>query len=246
MDVQKELHRAGESKVDKYRRLVVGKPGLAGLIKYELIGLVSAWIPGAFGLFLRSHLYPRLLSRCGQNVAFGTNVVLRHPHKVAMGQNIVLDDNCVIDAKGEKNAGIVIGSNVFVGRNTIIYCQNGKIVIGENANIGSNCQIFSAGSVEIGKNVLVGAYSYLIGGGHVMVDPSSPIIEQGRISRGIRLGDNVWVGAAVKILDGVTIGRDAVIGTGAVVTRDVGPFVIAGGVPAEFIKDRRDHKADGK
>ena len=242
MDVQKELHRAGESKVIKYQRLVIGRPGLAGLIKYELIGLVSAWIPGAFGLWLRSHLYPRLLSRCGKNVAFGTNVVLRHPHKVAMGQNVVLDDNCVIDATGEENAGIVIGSNVFVGRNTIIYCQNGNIVIGENANIGSNCQIFSAGSVEIGKNVLVGAYSYLIGGGHVMVDYSSPIIEQGRISRGIRLGDNVWVGAGVKILDGVTIGRDAVIGTGAVVNRDIAAYAVAAGLPAKVIGDRRNRK----
>jgi len=242
MDVQKELHSAGESRVAKYRRLVVGKTGYADLIRYELITLSSTWVPGALGLFLRSFFYPWMTARCGKGVAFGTNVVLRHPNKIKIGDNVVVDDNCVIDAKGQENRGITINSNVFIGRNTIIYCQNGNISIGENANIGSNCQVFSAGSVEIGKNVLIGAYTYLIGGGHGMADPSLPIINQARISKGIRLEDNIWIGAGVKILDGVIIGRDSVIGTGAVVNKDVAAYSIAAGLPAKIIGDRRNGK----
>jgi acetyltransferase-like isoleucine patch superfamily enzyme len=221
---------------------VAGNTGYAGLIRYELITLLSTWVPGALGLFLRSILYPWMTGRCGKGVAFGTNVVLRHPHKISIGDHVVIDDNCVIDAKGEENVGIAIGSNAFIGRNTIIYCQNGNISIGENANIGSNCQIFSAGSVEIGKNVLIGAYTYLIGGGHSMTDLSTPIIKQERINKGVHLEDNIWVGAGVKILDGVTIGRDAVIGTGAVVNRDIAAYAVAAGLPAKVIGDRRNRK----
>lgn len=165
MDSQKELLRAGESKVRKYQRLVIGNTKLWALMKYELIFLIASWIPGALGLFLRTKLYPSLLKECGRNVAFGTNVTFRHPDKITIGDNVVIDDNCVLDAKGEDNKGIVIENNVFIGRNTIIYCQNGDIHLGENVNISSNCQIFSAKSVAIDKNVLMGSYTYLVGGG---------------------------------------------------------------------------------
>ena len=53
--------------------------------------------------------------------------MLRHPHKIRIGDNVVIDDNCLIDAKGESNAGIRIGSGVFIGRNTILSCKNGDI-----------------------------------------------------------------------------------------------------------------------
>ena len=72
-------------------------------------------MPGALGLLLRSKLYPRLLGRTGRNVTFGVNVVLRHPHKIRIGDNVVIDDGCCLDAKGTDNEGITIGDGVFVG-----------------------------------------------------------------------------------------------------------------------------------
>ena len=72
--------------------------------------LLSAWVPGALGLFLRSKLYPLILGRVGRNVAFGCNVVLRHPHKIEIDDNVVIDDQCCLDAKGTTNRGIVDSS----------------------------------------------------------------------------------------------------------------------------------------
>jgi len=239
MDTQDALTGSGDSKLQKYQALVVGEKGIWSLIKYELVTLFSTWIPGALGLLLRSKLYPVLLGSTGRGVVFGCNVVLRHPGKLRLKTNIVIDDNSVLDAKGDDNQGIDIGDNVFVGRNTIVYCQNGDVEIGDNANIGSNCQIFSARKVKIGKNVLIAAYTYLVGGGHIYEDPELPIIEQGRTASGIEIGDNVWLGASVKVLDGVTIGEGAIIAAGAVVTEDIPPFAIAGGIPAKVIKLRK-------
>ena len=79
--------------------------------------------------FLRGKLYPLILGRVGRNVVFGANVTLRHPHKIAIGDNVVIDDQCCLDAKGTDNRGIVIGNGVFVGRNTILSCKNGDIVL---------------------------------------------------------------------------------------------------------------------
>ena len=243
MDVQKEILRVKESNLRKYQRLFVGQKGLLALLKFELIIVFAAWVPGAMGILLRKMFYPMLLKDCGKGVTFGTNVVLRHPAKISIGENVVIDDNCVIDAKGNDNRGIQIESNVFIGRNTILYCQNGDICIRESSNIGSNCQVFSAKTVEIGRNVLVGAYAYLIGGGHRYDRNDIPIINQGRVAKGILLKDNIWLGAGAKILDGVTIGESAIIGTGAVVNENIPEFMIAGGVPARIIGDRRNKKA---
>ena len=91
-------------------------------------------------------------------MVFGQNVVLRHPHKIRIGDNVVVDDNCLIDAKGDANAGIMIGSGVFVGRNTILSCKNGDIIVGDGANIGFNCEVFSASRVSIGRDTLLAAY----------------------------------------------------------------------------------------
>lgn len=239
MDTQDVLTGGGDSKLQKYQALVVGEKGIWSLVKYELVTLFSTWIPGALGLLLRSKLYPFLLGSTGRGVVFGSNVVLRHPGKLRLKSNIVIDDNSVLDAKGDDNQGIDIGDNVFVGRNTIIFCQNGDVEIGDNANIGSNCQIFSANKVVIGKDVLIAAYTYLVGGGHIYDDPEIPVIQQGRTAKGVTIGDNVWLGAGVNVLDGVTIGEGAIIAAGAVVTEDIPPFAIAGGIPAKVIKLRK-------
>ena len=239
MDTQDALTGSGTSKLQKYQELVIGEMGIWSLFKYEFVTLFSSWIPGALGLLLRSKLYPLILGSSGRGVVFGSNVVLRHPGKLRLKSNIVIDDNSVLDAKGNSNQGIDIGDNVFVGRNTIIYCQNGDVEIGDNANIGSNCQIFSARRVQIGNNVLIAAYTYLVGGGHIYKDPDIPVIEQGRTASGIEIGDNVWLGASVKVLDGVSIGEGAIIAAGAVVTEDIPPFAIAGGIPAKVIKLRK-------
>jgi acetyltransferase-like isoleucine patch superfamily enzyme len=237
--IQKELFDERKSKVDKYRDLVIGRPGLGALVAFELVTLVSTWVPGALGLFLRSKLYPAVLGRVGRNVVFGVNVTVRHPHKIAIADNVVIDDNCCLDAKGTDNAGITIGQGVFVGRNTILSCKNGDIVIDDQANIGFNCEIFSASRVRVGKSVLMAAYTYLVGGDHLYDRVDIPVLEQGRTARGIDVGDNVWLGTHVVVTDGSRVGRDAIIGAGAVVVGEIPEFAIATGIPAKVVRDRR-------
>src|SRR6187455_898223 len=145
---QEELFATGTSAGQKYAKLVIGRPGIGSLIKYELIVTFTQWLPGALGLVARKTFYPWLLGSCGRNVVFGQNVVLRHPHKIHIGDNVVIDDNCLLDAKGESNGGIHIGSRVFIGRNTILSCKNGDIHVADEVNIGFNCEVFSASRVS--------------------------------------------------------------------------------------------------
>ena len=107
---QDDLFRPGVSARAKYQALVVGRPGLAALLRHELVTTIAQPRAGALGLLLRKVLYPRLLGACGRNVVFGQQVVLRHPHKIRIGDNVVIDDNCLLDAKGDRNSGITIGS----------------------------------------------------------------------------------------------------------------------------------------
>jgi len=235
---QEELFASGSSARQKYAKLVIGRPGFGSLIKYELIVTCTQWLPGAIGLAARKTFYPLLLGSCGRNVVFGQNVVLRHPHKIHIGDNVVIDDNCLLDAKGDANNGISIGSGVFVGRNTIVSCKNGDVEVADGANIGFNCEIFSASRVRIGAGTLLAAYSYVIGGDHDFSDPSKSVLDQGRKSDGVVIGDGVWLGAGAKVLDGVAVGDKAIIGAGAVVTRDVPAQAIAVGIPAKVVANR--------
>jgi acetyltransferase-like isoleucine patch superfamily enzyme len=235
---QDQLFDSRQSAREKYAALVVGRPGWGALLQHELITLLAQSVPGALGFALRKTFYPALLGACGRNVVFGQNVVLRHPGKIRIGDNVVIDDNCLIDAKGDSNAGITIGSNVFIGRNTILSCKNGDIIVDEGANIGFNCELFSASRVRVGKGTLLAAYCYLIGGDHDFSDPSVSVLDQKRTSAGVDVGAGAWLGAGAKVLDGVRIGDRAVVGAGAVVRHSVEDGAIAAGVPAKVIGQR--------
>jgi acetyltransferase-like isoleucine patch superfamily enzyme len=235
---QDQLFDDRQSARQKYAALVVGRPGWGALLQHELVTVCSQHVPGALGLALRKLLYPSLLGACGRNVIFGQNVVLRHPHKIRIGDNVVIDDNCLVDAKGDSNRGIAIGSGVFIGRNTILSCKNGDIDVEDGANIGFNCELFSASRVRVGRHTLLAAYCYLIGGDHDFSNPALAVLEQGRRSAGVDVGEGAWLGAGAKVLDGVTIGDRAIVGAGAVVRDSVPAGAIAVGMPARVIGQR--------
>jgi acetyltransferase-like isoleucine patch superfamily enzyme len=243
IEIQKELFAPDKSKLEKYADLIVGRRGWLPLIRYEVVMMLAANRAGALGLWLRSRLFPALLGGCGRNVTFGQGVVLRHPHKIHLGDDVVVDDHVVLDAKGQNNAGIRVGSGVFIGRNTILSCKNGDITLADGVNIGFNCEVFSASAVTVGARALLAAYTYLVGGDHDFDRVGVPVLEQGRSSRGIGVGEGAWLGAGVKVLDGSHIGAHAIVGTGAVVTHTVPEYAIAAGVPARVLRDRREERA---
>lgn len=240
-ELQSRMTDPGRSAVARYRETVVGDVGLGRWLAFELIVLATIGLPGALGFAARKLLYPRLLGTVGPGVAFGRNIALRQPHKVRIGAGCIFDDGAVLDAKGTANQGIQIGDFVMVGRNSVIGCKEGSIRIGDRTNVGINCVVHSESSVDIGANVLISSFCYILGGGrHDFDRVDVPIIQQGSSTRGVRIEDNCWLGAHVTVMDGVTIGHDAVIGAGAVVTKDVPPFAIATGIPARVQRSRLD------
>jgi acetyltransferase-like isoleucine patch superfamily enzyme len=236
--IQSAVSDPGRSALSKYQDLVVGSRSLLRLALHEIVVLTTSWVPGALGLVLRKMAYPCLLGACGRNVTFGHGVVLRHPGKVRLGDDVIVDDLVVLDAKGTANRGITVGNGVFLGRGTILSCKDGDIVLGDHVNIGFQSQIFSGSTVTVGRHGLFAAFTYLVGGGHAFEARGTPVIEQARESKGIALGENVWLGAGALVMDGVRIGDDVVVGAGAVVTGDLPSGSIAAGVPARVMRTR--------
>jgi len=246
VEIQKELFDPKKSALQKYQDIIIGKPGIWNLIKYEFIMTLFSWIPGALGLVLRMKLYPLLLGKVGRNVTFGQNVVLRHPHKIQIGDNVIIDDNVVLDAKGQENKGIILGNGVLLSRNTVLNCKNGDIILEDKVNMGVNSQIFSASEVKIGEKGLVAAYCYFVGGTHKFDRIDVSPLEQPRESKGITVGKNIWLGTNVQVLDGSVIGRDCIIGASAVVNSEIPDYSIAVGIPAKVLRNRKEDAQDSQ
>jgi acetyltransferase-like isoleucine patch superfamily enzyme len=178
--IQDAVRAPRGSALEKYQDLVVGSRDLGRLLLHELVLLFTSWVPGALGLALRRVAYPWLLGAVGRNVTFGQGVVLRHPGKIRIGDDVVIDDLVLLDAKGLTNRGITIGNGVFLGRGTILSCKNGDIVLGDEVNVGFHSEIFSGSTVTVGRYGLFAAQTYLVGGGHEFARLEEPVIRQPR------------------------------------------------------------------
>ena len=133
---------------------------------------------------------------------------------------------------------IVIGKNVVIKNNVSLLTYSGKIIIGDNTSINPYTIIYGHGDVKIGKNVMIAAQSIIVSSNHNFDNTSIPMNQQGVSSKGIHISDDVWLGANVKVLDGITIGKGAIIAAGSVVNKNVPDYAIVAGVPAKIIKHR--------
>ena len=236
--IQKKMADTDRSKFAMYKELFVGKPGFFSFLKYELITMFSGF-PGAAGIFIRNVLYRKLFKKAGRGVSFGKSITVRNPNKITIGNNVIIDENVMLDAKGLDNEGIIIKDGVFIGRNTIISCKDGDIILNNGVDIGFNCEVYSNSRIEIGENTLIAAYTYVIGGGHLATEQDTLFKDQGKHGRGITIGKNAWLGAKSIVMDGCSIGSNTIIGAGAIVTKDIPSYSIAVGVPAEVTRDRK-------
>ena len=243
--LQSQLTDTSRSIVQRYAEVYVGSTSLLDLVHYELVTSLFGAFRGALGLALRKVFYPGLFGRMGGGCAIGKNLTLRHGSKVELGNRVIVDESCLLEARGPDDSGIVIGDDVIMSRNTALSCKGGHITVGAGVGFGSHCLVHSIGSshVQIGEKVAIGSYCYFVGGGQYHTDRLDlPICEQGQnLQGGIRIGDGSWLGARVTVLDGVTIGKGAIVGAGAVVTKDVPDFGIAVGVPAKTVSIRGEN-----
>jgi acetyltransferase-like isoleucine patch superfamily enzyme len=223
----------------KYMDRVLGTRNPLYLLKYEIFNLSFNNTPGALGIFFRYIFYPFLLGSCGKGVQFGRGVSLRGGKKISLGKGTFLDDFSVLDSKSEYNPGIVVGEKCLVSRNTKLSTgYTGFVKIGNQTIIGENCIIHGPGGIEIGDNVLISDAVLINAGLHVYSDKNKTVLSQGITTKGIKIGNDVWLGTGVLVKDGVTIGNGCVVGAGSVVSESLPDYSVALGMPAKVVGSR--------
>lgn len=196
------------------------------------------WIPTIIGIGLRGVLY-RLILHMEGLAAIENNVRLRYTNYIRLGHGVYLDQGTYLHASPR---GINIGSGSMVMHGAVLHVYNFRnlpnsgIKIGRDSLIGEYSVVRGQGGVEIGDRVYTSPFTQIIAVNHVFDDPKRPFIEQGITAEGIVIEDDVWLGAGAIVTDGVRIGKGAVVAAGAVVTKDVPPHTVVGGVPAKPIK----------
>jgi acetyltransferase-like isoleucine patch superfamily enzyme len=222
------------SAIRKYALVAAGNTSLLNLLRHETILLCCTGLFGAAGIALRRLLYRYILEKVGRNVTIGRNVQLRGAGKIQIGSNVMIDDNCVLDARGE-GTSIVIDDDVLISGATVIRARNALIHIGRGCSIGRNCLLGTDSRLILGSEVLLGAYTYLCAGGvHRFDGPEISVLSQGiDKSQGIEIGNGAWLGARTTVLDGASVGKGAVVGAHSLVTRSIPDMTVAFGSPAK-------------
>ncbi len=204
----------------------------------QLIFAVAGWIPTVVGIGVRALLY-RLILQMEGVAAIEQGVRIRFADQVRLGRNVYLDQGVYLHACPD---GIQIGDNTFVMHGAVLHVYNFRglphafIRIGADSLIGEMNVLRGQGGITIGDRVYTAPLVQLLAVNHVYSDPDRPMVEQGITAEGIVVEDDVWIGAGAIVTDGVRIGRGAVVAAGAVVTRDVPPHTVVGGVPARVLK----------
>ena len=207
--------------------------------------LLFGWIPSLAGIALRGVFY-RLILHFDGWAAIESNVRLRFANHIHLGHGAYLDERVYLHACPQ---GIRIGANTLVMHGAVLHVYNFRdipqagITIGKDSLIGEYTVIRGQGGVTIGNRVYTSPHTQIIAVNHVFSDPEIPFSEQGVTAQGIVIEDDVWIGSAAVITDGVRVGKGAVVAAGAVVTNDVPPHTVVGGVPAKMIKEIRKDNA---
>jgi acetyltransferase-like isoleucine patch superfamily enzyme len=210
------------------------------MLQETVTGFLSG-IPGLLGIGLRGVAY-RSIAKLTGFPAIERGVRIAYAENVEIGRNVYLDQGVYLHACP---GGIQIEDNAFIMHNAELHVFNFRklphafIRVGERSFVGESVIIRGQGGVSIGKAVLIGPGAQLLAVNHNYGDPTTPILDQGITARGIVVEDGAWIGAGALVLDGVHIGRNAVIGAGAVVTKDVPGHSIAVGVPARVTETVR-------
>lgn len=188
-------------------------------VLFELYYWTLCVIPTSMGSKIRYMAYKKKLLFCGDNINIATNVA------VWGFQNIIL------------------GSNINIMANSYVYAdEDGVLKIGDNFSANNGVYIgANYGEIEIGNNVCIGPYTVLRAADHGHARMDIPIRDQGHVGGKIIIEDDVWIGANCTVLKDVRIGKGAIVAAGCVVTKDVEPYTIVGGVPNKLIK-KRNHE----
>jgi acetyltransferase-like isoleucine patch superfamily enzyme len=191
-------------------------------------------------LINRAVLLARGFLKTGKKVFIGCNTKILNRQNIVFGKSVTIASYCEID--GYASEKIVFGDCVKIGSyskllSTSHFSKYGKgLVMGSNSAAGDFTHFGAPGGIEIGNDVIMGSYVSFHSENHNFSETTKLIREQGVNSKGIKLGNNIWVGAKVTFLDGCEVGDNSVVAAGAVVIGKFPSNSIIGGVPAKIIK----------
>lgn len=229
--IKRKIYRAAFGKDYNPQNLEVGLFQLSGYL-WKRGG--RAWMRGLFC----KHKF----RKCGDRLFIGKNLNLQFHNHISLGSNVFIGDYTYIN--GFSQNGFHIGNNVRVRefgwmQATSDLNDPGKgLQISDDVYIGPRCYFGAGGGIKIGSKVVIGASVELLAENHCFEDSEIPIQDQGVSRKGIVIEDDVWIGNSVIVLDGVCIGRGAVIGAGSIVTKDVPANAVVAGNPARILRYR--------
>ena len=179
-----------------------------------------------------------LLTR--KKIFVDVNTIIYNSKNISFGKSVTIEKNCFID--GFSSEKIIIGDCVKIGAfstlsSTSHLSKYGKgLKIGNHSAIGQFAEFGAAGGIEIGNDVIMGSYVSFHSENHNFNDTTRLIREQWVTSKGIIIGNNVWVGAKATFLDGCIVGNNSIVAAGAVVNGVYPDNSIIAGVPAKVLK----------
>lgn len=193
-------------------------------------------------MVLRGKRFRLGYSKIARSIFVGKKVRALEKRYLTIGKKTKLHDGVYIDALSTD--GVKIGDHVVLGRNTRIECTGGLQHIGKGVSIGSrstfgnDCFFGAAGGIEIGEDVIAGQYIRFHSENHNYSETSVLIKDQGVTHKGIKVGNNCWIGAGAVFLDGAELGDGCVVAANAVVGKKFGKNSVIGGVPGKILKTR--------
>lgn len=237
----RELLGQGQgSDFSRYRQLIYPTRSLLRFLLFELATMLLLPMPGGLGLMLRRKLLTPFFAAAGRNVIIGRNCVFRHPQRIFLGDCVVIDDYCLLDARGTGEEGMRLAAGVLLSRGVHVKSKSGAVYIGRDVNVGDGTQISSESGIWIGDGAAIAGACQIAGGTFSMSEFNRPAPQRKSTSAGpIRIEAGAWIATGVMVLDGVCIGQDSIISAGSVVTRPVPARCIAQGNPARKVFDIR-------
>jgi acetyltransferase-like isoleucine patch superfamily enzyme len=201
-------------------------------------------IPRLAGNHLRSKLLGLRLAHLGDGAVVEKGVTFHYAERIRIGAHARIASNAVLRANTEHPDGVCVGRRTSILENVLINANRGSVVVGNNSWLGPYCLLYGNGDIRIGDGVLIAGHTSINTVSHHAERVDIPISEQGTEIAPVVIHDDVWIGLNAVILQGVTIGRGAIIGAGAVVTRDIPAWSVVRGVPAKVVRSRLDDDAD--
>jgi acetyltransferase-like isoleucine patch superfamily enzyme len=171
---------------------------------------------GGFDALMRRIIVRAMCKHVGHGLQVGPNVIFKHPETMEFGDAVFIGAQAMI--QGRYDGTCKIGNHVWIGPQAY----------------------FDARAIELEDYVGWGPGAKVLGSAHTGDPVDAPIIATSLVIKPVRIGFGADVGMNAAILPGVHVGANAIVGAGAVVTQDVPEYAIVAGVPAKFLRSRRD------